>query len=197
MNAPAPVLTIETPNPAESPAKVIFGRFMLPDMSEHPCQVAQISVEGGIFLSAKVPPANVQLVAYLDNIGRVEGQIVEPVPGGFAVRFILTGSRREKLAAKLDWQENAENGEEQRRHVRHEPKDSKSHITLPDGRVYVCEVIDISLSGAAVKTEVMPSLGTHVMLGKMRGRVVRFIEDGVAIEFSRQLDSAALTEKTR
>ena len=54
--------------------------------------------------------------------------------------------------------------------------------------IYNCEVIDISLSGAAIKTEVMPSVGTFLMLGKMRGRVVRYLEQGVAIEFVKQLD---------
>ena len=60
--------------------------------------------------------------------------------------------------------------------------------TLPDGRVYNCEVIDISISGAAIKTDVLPSIGTYVMLGKMKGRVVRYLDTGVAIEFVKQLD---------
>ena len=49
-------------------------------------------------------------------------------------------------------------------------------------------MIDISVSGAGIKTEVMPSIGTYLMLGKMRGRVVRYLEHGVAIEFVKQLD---------
>jgi hypothetical protein len=59
---------------------------------------------------------------------------------------------------------------------------------LPDGRVYACEVIDISISGAAIRMEVLPSLGTYVMLGKMKGRIVRYIENGVALEFVKQLE---------
>ena len=80
----------------------------------------------------------------------------------------------------------------QRRHERFEPKDNNSHITMPDGRVYSCEVLDISLSGAAIKTPIMPNLGTYVLLGKMRGRVVRYVEDGLAIEFVRPLSQTAL-----
>jgi hypothetical protein len=36
----------------------------------------------------------------------------------------------------------------------------------------------------------MPSVGTSLMLGKMRGRVVRYIEQGIAIEFVKQLERA-------
>ena len=72
--------------------------------------------------------------------------------------------------------------------ARFEPRDSQSQITLPDGRVYNCEVIDISVSGAGIVVEVMPSLGTYVMLGKMRGRVVRYLENGIGIEFARPLE---------
>ena len=42
------------------------------------------------------------------------------------------------------------------------------------------------------------SVGTYLMLGKMRGRVVRYLEHGVAIEFVKQLDGAhSLGPKTQ
>jgi PilZ domain len=81
-----------------------------------------------------------------------------------------------------------------RRHARFEPRDNQSQITLPDGRVYNCEVIDISLSGAGVKIDIMPSLGTYIMLGKMRGRVVRYLDNGIGIEFIKQLERPQLSE---
>ena len=60
---------------------------------------------------------------------------------------------------------------------------------LPDGRVYPCEVFDISVASAAIKTDVMPGLGTFLMLGRMKGRVIRYLENGVAIEFVKYLDT--------
>jgi hypothetical protein len=45
-------------------------------------------------------------------------------------------------------------------------------------------VLDISLSGAAVRTKVRPSVGSMVHLGNMRARVVRHLEDGIALEFA-------------
>jgi hypothetical protein len=48
------------------------------------------------------------------------------------------------------------------------------------------------VSGAAIKCQVLPSIGTYVNLGKMRGRVVRYTSDGFAIEFLRKMDPSNL-----
>ena len=170
--------------------EIIFGRFMLPDMSEHACQVVDLTPTGATFLTENAPAKGLTLVAYLEEVGRVEAISREPVAGGFTVAFSLTGSRLERLQQRIQWlqQKQAGAAPEGRRHVRYEPTETQSHISLPDGRIYPCEVIDISVSGAGIKTEVMPSVGTYLMLGKMRGRVVRYLEHGVAIEFVKQLD---------
>lgn len=177
----------------------MFGRFMLPDMSEHPCQVGELTPDGAVFITTVVPEKDAQIVAYLDEIGRVEGLSGEVVPGGFRIVFTHTGQRRERFAARLsgDTAKNRTAGTDLRRHARHTPNTSQSHITLPDGRVYPCEIIDISLSGAAVKVDVMPSLGTYLTLGKMRGRIVRYLDSGIAIEFLRPLNTTQLSAQIR
>ena len=169
---------------------IIFGRFMLPDMSEHPCQVVDLTGTGATFLAQFVPAKGLALVAYLEEVGRIEAITSGTVDGGFSVLFSLTGSRLERLQQRIEWLQKRQVGEEPdgRRHARYEPTEKTAQISLPDGRIYNCEVIDISLSGAAIKTEVMPSVGTFLMLGKMRGRVVRYLDQGVAIEFVKQLD---------
>jgi len=179
--------------------QVLFGRFMLPDQSEHSCQVQGISLDGAVFLTETVPPAGQSIVAYLEEVGRIEATSADPVDGGFRVTFSLTGARRDRFETRLNWLVQKENGHsiEDRRHTRYEPKEKSSQITMPDGREYACEVLDISLSGAAVKVEVMPSLGTYILLGKMRGRVVRYLENGIAIEFVKLLDRTQLTETVR
>lgn len=172
---------------------------MLPDMSEHPCQVSKLTVDGAIFITEQIPAGGQNIVAYIDEIGRVEAISADPVEGGFRVLFPQTGARRERLAARLRWltTKAEEPGANLRRHIRYEPKDNKSHIALPDGRIYTCEVLDISLSGAAVRVEVLPSLGTFVMLGKMRGRVVRYFDNGIGLEFVKPLETTQLTDHIR
>jgi hypothetical protein len=188
------------PAPLGPITQTLFGRFMLPDMSEHPCQVTSIDLQGATFITETVPPVGQTIVAYLEEVGRVEATSAAPVTGGFAVTFSLTGARRDRFEQRLRWLQQKQMGgtnPEDRRHTRYEPRDSRSQITLPDGREYICEVIDISLSGAAVKVDVMPSLGTHILLGKMRGRVVRYLENGVGIEFLKPLDQGQLQAQVR
>lgn len=167
---------------------VVFGRFMLPDMSEHACQVLDLTLEGATFITSDVPPVGLAIVAYLEDLGRVEVISGEAISGGFRVTYAATGMRLERLQQRIKYlMERADGAPDQRRHPRFEPKDKHSSITLPDGRNYNCEVLDISVSGAAIKTDVMPAMGTYLMVGKMKGRVVRYLENGFAIEFIKQL----------
>ena len=169
---------------------VVFGRFMLPDMSEHACQVLDLTLEGATFITSDVPPFGLAIVAYLEDLGRVEVISGNPVPGGFQIKYAATGARLERLQQRITYlMERADGAPDQRRHPRFEPKDKHSSITMPDGRSYSCEVLDISVSGAGIKTDVMPALGTYLMVGKMKGRVVRYLENGFAIEFIKQVPS--------
>lgn len=67
-----------------------------------------------------------------------------------------------------------------------------SQLILPDGRTYPGETVDISISGAAVRVDVILAIGTYVMLGKMRGRVTRIHGDDIGIEFVKMFDTAGL-----
>lgn len=179
--------------------QTLFGRFMLPDQSEHPCQVQGISLDGAHFVTSHVPPPGLLIVAYLEEVGRVEATTGDPTDGGFNVTFALTGARRDRFESRLRWLIEKQHGAsaEDRRHTRFEPSQRTSQITMPDGREYPCEVMDISLSGAGIKVDVMPSLGTYILLGKMRGRVVRYLDNGIAIEFVKLLERGQLSEHVR
>lgn len=189
----APAETAETGNGRE-PRVILFGRFMLPDASEHPCQVTQLTPEGAVFLTGIAASSGLGIVAYIDEIGRLEALAGEAVEGGFAVTFQISGPRRERIESRIRLLRGLSPGDDEDDEIRHrrhprQTNTSASHITLPDGRVYPCEVMDVSVSGAAVKTEVIPALGTSVLLGKMRGRVVRYLDSGVAIEFTRHIEA--------
>jgi hypothetical protein len=60
-------------------------------------------------------------------------------------------------------------------------------LILPNGNNVACRVIDLSQSGAAIAIapELRPAVGVMVTLGKTQGRVVRHIDDGFALEFTR------------
>lgn len=164
----------------------IYGRFMLEDRSEHPCQVIDMS-PGNVALrtDARGEPGE-KVIAYLDHIGRLEGIVTRSLDDGFAMTLIASDRKKDKLAAQLTWLANKHELDlpEDRRHERVAPRNPVSVLQLADGRQYQCRIIDLSLSGAAVEIDVKPALGSQVTLGTMRGQVVRHFEDGVAIEFA-------------
>jgi hypothetical protein len=85
----------------------------------------------------------------------------------------------------------------ERRHTRYEPTNTSARFALPGGREQRCEVIDISLSGAGLRSRLKPSIGSPVTLGRMKGRVVRHFADGFAIEFLTPLERSDLDSALR
>jgi len=164
----------------------VYGRFMLEDRTEHPCQVIDMSPGNVAFRADRMGAPGERVIAYLDHIGRIEGIVTRRLDDGFAMTIIASERKRDKLAAQLTWLANKHELDlpEDRRHERVTPRNPVTVLKLPDGRQYQCRIIDLSLSGAAVEIEAKPELGTQVSLGTMRGTVVRHFEDGVAIEFA-------------
>jgi len=164
----------------------IYGRFMLEDRTEHPCQVLDMSPGNVAFRADRVGAPGEKVIAYIDHIGRVEGVVTRTLEDGFAMTVIASERKKDKLAAQLTWLANKHELDlpEDRRHERVAPRNPLSVIKLSDGRQYQCRIVDLSLSGAAIEIDVKPALGVQVTLGTMRGMVVRHFEDGCAIEFA-------------
>jgi hypothetical protein len=164
----------------------VYGRFMLEDRTEHPCQVVDMSPGNASFITDHNGELGEKVIAYIDHIGRVEGVMTRTLPDGFAMTILASDRKKDKLAAQLTWLANKHELDlpEDRRHERVLPKNPMSIMALNDGRQYQCRIVDLSLSGAAVESDVKPALGTPVTLGTMRGQVVRHFEEGVAIEFA-------------
>ena len=164
----------------------VLGRYMLTDRREFPCQVLEMSPGDAMVIAPVTGIAGERVIAYLDNIGRIEGDITELVDGGFTMDVTATPRKRDKMAAQLTWLANKDllNLPEDRRHERVVPDNRHSTVVLDDGRRYNCKIIDISLSGAAIELAVRPAMGTPVTLGRMRAKVVRHFADGVAVEFA-------------
>ena len=65
------------------------------------------------------------------------------------------------------------------------PRNPIGRLILPNGLNVSCRIIDVSQSGAGIMCDERPAIGSLVTLGKVQGRVVRYIDDGFAIEFTR------------
>jgi PilZ domain len=174
----------------------LLGRYMLPDRREFPCQVINMS-PGGMALVAPVSGApGERVIAYVDHLGRLEGQIARVFENGFAMTISATARKRDKLAAQLTWLANRHilGLPEDRRHGRIVPRNPVGRLILPNGVNLTCRIIDVSESGAGIASRERPPIGTLVTLGKVQGRVVRHLEDGFAIEFTRLQHSDFLEE---
>lgn len=164
----------------------LLGRFMLEDRHEYPCQTADMSPGSAALITPVVGRVGERVIVYIDHVGRIEGEIVRVFDGGFAMTINATLRKKDKLAAKLTWLANRHELSlpEDRRHDRVVPTNPMATIELPDGRQYRARILDMSLSGAALAMEVKPPLGTPVMIGKLRAKVVRHFDEGMAVEFA-------------
>jgi len=163
----------------------LLGRFMRESKEEHPCKLIDVSAGGAAITSAVAVPVGERVVAYFDHIGGIEGVVVRAFDGGFAFSITATKHKREKLAAQLTWLANrSELGSaDGRRHERITPKNGEHTLQLAEGIVLTCRVLDVSISGASIATPARPEIGTEVVLGKLRARVMRHHPQGFGVQF--------------
>ncbi len=174
----------------------LLGRYMLADRREFPCQVVNMS-PGGMAVIAPVSGApGERIIAYVDHLGRLEGHVARVFQNGFAMTISSTTRKRDKLAAQLTWLANRQilSLPEDRRHGRIVPRNPVGRLIMPNGLNVSCRIIDVSQSGAGIATDQRPPIGALVTLGKVQGRVVRHIEDGFAVEFTRLQHPDSLEE---
>jgi hypothetical protein len=164
----------------------LFGRYMLQDKREFPCQTIEIS-PADLSLSAPVRGGiGERVIIYLDQLGRLEGTIITGTDKGFVLKTNLPANKLDRIADMLTWLANRQalGMPEDRRHERIVPTQARSKITMLDGTEIPMKILDISLSGAAIQAETQPPIGTHVVIGATHGSVVRHFAGGFAIEFS-------------
>jgi len=161
------------------------GRIFLPAAAqEAKCTVIDLS-PGGASVECEIPlEADVNVILYIDGFGRFEGVVVKRPGEGFGVKFNCTQMKRDRVAEQLTLFMNKEVVTEAdlRRHDR-TPAKGFSRFTRADGELVKCEVLDLSVSGVSVKTDIKPPIGEFVLIGQMAGRIARHHDDGIGIEF--------------
>jgi hypothetical protein len=175
----------------------LLGRYMLADRREYPCQVINMSPGGMAVIAPVAGNVGERVIAYVDHLGRLEGVVARHFTNGFAMTISATPRKRDKLAAQLTWLANRHilNLPEDRRHGRIVPRNPSARLIMPNGVNIGIMLIDISNSGAAVRTVERPEVGSLVTIGRVPGRVVRHLEDGFAVEFTRLQHPDTLEEQ--
>jgi hypothetical protein len=167
----------------------LLGRYMLSSRQEFPCQSVDLSPGGAAVLAPVKGTIGERVVLYLEHLGRIEGQITRHFENGFAISIAATPRKRDKLAAQLTWLANRQSLglPEDRRHERIVPRNPRTTMRTKDGEEAIVRLIDVSLSGAALSSELRPPIDMEVVVGQTQARVVRHIEGGVAVEFAHLL----------
>lgn len=126
------------------------------------------------------------LTSYFPDFGKLDGTISDTRPGCFLLELDVSYAMREKLANKLTWLEGKLNDPQifdRRQHPRAIPARSRSTLALADGAVHECDIIDMSVGGAAVSSQLPLEIGTPLAVGACVGRIVRVFAGGFAVKF--------------
>lgn len=178
---------------------VLKGRCMLPDRSEHRCHSVDIS-PGGILLHCDARPFRGQrIIAYLAEIGRIEGLVTRIVKDGFAMSITGTGRKREKLSSTITWVANRDALDlpESRSAERIVPDSEIATIVLPGGMPVNARILDVSMTGIALSLNVALPRDAPVLVGGRTSRIVRSDDCGVGLAFDAPLTADELTPGIR
>ena len=169
-----------------SPQRVdLAGRLFEPARQlEAPCRIYELSPDGASLECEMALAADFAVVVYVGGFSRFEGRVESCDANNIEIKFVCSAAKRqrmaEQIAAILD--KGIDDSSILRRHER---TSRKGHIqfTRADGQIVPCEVIDISVSGVSLKTNARPLVGEFVLIAGIAGRISRYHEDGIGIEF--------------
>jgi hypothetical protein len=149
------------------------------------CTVTNLSAGGAGMWCAAAPPTDTEVVLYVDGFGRFPATVTHSGNGEMGVQFHSAEDGRalldESLAAFV--QGGMKTVTRARRSARSAIASPLDHFTCADGTHAACEVLDISLQGASLKTSQRPPIGTVVHLGRTRSWVVRHHDAGIGVQF--------------
>ena len=172
---------------------VVGGSYVLPNwydpqgkLRTFACRTTRVSPFRMIVEVPVVGKVGDRLTSYFRDFGKFEGAISDTMERSFLLELEMTRERREKLSDMLTWIEKKQQNPavlELRKDARFVPPVPHSTLTLADGAIHPCFVIDYSVSGVAVSAAVQPPVGMPLAVGACVGRVVRLLPNGIAVKF--------------
>lgn len=171
------------------------GKLFVPATSaEYACNVVDLSPGGASIALEGVAdlPVGTTVVLYANTFGRYEGEVARLDGPRHGLKFHSTALKRERTAEQLTLFLNKSLLDDSvlRRDDR-TPTRGLTRFVRHDGQVVPCEVLDLSMSGISVKTEVRPPVGEFVLIGQLAGRIARHHEHGLGIEFVGNVNATA------
>jgi hypothetical protein len=175
---------------------VVGGSYTLPNwydpkgkLRTFACRTTRVSPFRMIVEVPVVGKIGDRLTSYFRDFGKFEGSISDTMERSFLLELEMTRARREKLSDMLTWLEKKQKNPailDARKQARFVPPNPHSALTLADGSIHPCFIIDCSASGVAVSAAVQPPIGMPLAVGACIGRVVRLLPNGIAVKFIEQ-----------
>jgi hypothetical protein len=173
------------------------GAIFFPERQyEERCVVSDLSPDGASLKSWCSVSMGSNVIVYIKGLGRFEGRIVRRDRLRVAVQFKCSDAKRERMAELIA--EYAEFGSVGSTKLRKGPRLSGGatlhSFMRASGQEQACEIIDMAMSGAYLKTEDRPVVGEVIFFGRTRAVVVRHTACGIAVSFANA--NAAPTART-
>ena len=143
---------------------------------------------GGAGLWCEQPlPSGTALTVYIDGFGRFDGVSSRDMLGHTGITFTDTGQCAGLKESLLAYARDGMTAVTRlRRDPRAAPDAAIGHFRRANGEAVPCDVLDVSLRGASLRTRQRPPVGEVVHLGGTRGWVVRHSAAGVGVQFLEQ-----------
>ena len=136
-----------------------------------------------------------KVTCYLDSVGVVPGVIGEVSKAGFTMIIEASTERQTRIEDRLAWlRARAGDMTDQRSDPRIVPAQRIVNVRLPNNKTIVAEIVDLSMSGAALATSERLDLGSAVTVGKRFAKVVRQTADGIAVQFNHPFSPITFNE---
>jgi hypothetical protein len=163
------------------------GRFTAPDRRDYFCRAIDMSAEVVALRCDYAPDVGARIILHLERWGKFEGAVIRVFAGGFTVDLEVADRSRAHVAMQLAWLSRHAAGAAFRSHERLTPRRRFITFTV-QGVTLPCELLDLSRSGASVRTDVKVPDGAAVTLGrKTIAEVARQTDQGFAVRFRRLL----------
>jgi hypothetical protein len=172
----------------------LAGRLYFPDRAlEDVCQIVDFSPSGACLKSTASAPVGTRLVLYADAFGRYEGFVAWRHRTVLGMEFRCSKARRTRTAEQLTSfiASGGKLGQDLRRTARLRQSPNLREIVTSQGEHVACEVVNIALGGAALKSSIRPEIGEVVHFGDCSGRVIRHSSVGFVVEFSTTISASS------
>ena len=120
------------------------------------------------------------VTATFEGLGRFEGTIIKSA----AAASPCGSSRLSMIVTNIDGKIASGRKRRSRTATRSLiPNDPHSTVYMPDGHAVPCQIIDYSMSGAAIACDRDPEIDTMLIVGRVICRVARHFTEGFGVEF--------------